>query len=94
MVIRAKGFVGTAEDGSAVTGDMISSWDSAYTSGELPGKVVSAERHAGRPRLVDDDMDTITIRLPKAQKEAVRRKAASLGMTTSGYVRKVLATQR
>lgn len=94
MVIKTKGFVGTAEDGSVVTGDIINSWDSSYTSGKLPDKVVSAERHAGRPRLVDDDMDTITIRLPKAQKEAVKREAASLGMTTSGYVRKVLATQR
>ena len=82
-----------AVNGQEITDAMIERWCEAYEQGEFPdgerstGKVVY-----GRPPLSADKTSTITIKLPLGMKEAVRRRAKQLGLTTSSYARNVLAS--
>ena len=47
-------------------------------------------RPQGRPPISDEELVSITIKLPLSQREALDRKAASLNETRSQFVRKTL----
>lgn len=81
-------------NGCEVTKDMIEAWDAAYTAGSLPeGYAFDGPIMSGRPRLFEGEMATMTVRIPRAQKEALERDAERRGMSFSGYVREVLAVR-
>lgn len=81
----------TAEDGAAVTGADVESWEDAYAHGRLPDGYARGSVRPGRPRLSADVTETLTIRLAKGEKEQIKREAGELGMTASAYVREILA---
>ena len=84
--------IAIAENGVPVTEEMVEKWCSAYESGELPeGYMLDSEPTVGRPQLCDGGMESITIRIPVAQKKALQREAKNSGMNLSGYVRRILA---
>lgn len=94
MAIKLKDLNVIAEDGTKVTGDMVEAWEDAYDSGHLPdGYEVDGAVHAGRPKLYEGEMSTMTIRVPKAEKDRLTREAKRRGMTLSGYVRHVIETR-
>lgn len=63
-----------------------------YERGEMPaGYRDDGPVRSGRPPLFGDGMDTLTVRIPVAQKRALQAEAASAGVSLSGYVRQVLA---
>ncbi len=81
-----------AEGGAAVNADELSAWAESYEAGELPeGYSFDGPVRPGRPKLIEGEMTTMTIRIPLALKKAICRKAEEQGMTTSGYVREVLS---
>lgn len=85
----SKGFV--AENGTFVTEELMDAWEKAYSRGETPeGYTMESKVYRGRPKLFDCEMASITIRLPRAQKNALEQEAAERGMTFSGYVRQIL----
>lgn len=94
MAIKLDDLDVIAEDGTRVTGDMVEAWEDAYSSGRLPeGYEVEGPAHAGRPKLYEGEMSTMTIRVPKAEKERLAHEAKRRGMTLSGYVRHVIETR-
>ena len=59
--------------------------------GELPGAPGEwVIRPQGRPRLCDEKLVTITLRVPTSFKEAIDKKAQSEGETRSEFMRKTL----
>ena len=89
---EAKGY--PSADGCEVTRDMVEAWDAAYSAGSLPdGYTFDGPVRVGRPRLSDGDMAVVTVRMPRAQKDALERDAGRRGMSLSGYVREVLAVR-
>ena len=83
-----------SENGIAVTPEMLDEWCAAYESGSLPkGYSYDGPTRVGRPRLANEQMATMTIRIPLSQKEALAKAAKEKGMSFSGYVREVLATR-
>lgn len=94
MAIKLKDLDITAEDGTRVTGDMVKAWDDAYSAGHLPdGYKADGTVRVGRPKLYDGEMSTVTVRLPKAEKERLAREAKRRGVSLSSYVREVLETR-
>lgn len=90
MAVATEDFVVIAEDGTRVTGEMVDAWEEAYSAGRLPDGFVSGERHAGRPKLYEGDMATMTVRLPQREKDRLTREAKRRGMSLSGYVRDLI----
>lgn len=78
----------TAANGQTITEDMIDGWCAAYEKGEFP----ASERTVGgvvrgRPPLSNDETVTLSVKVPFAMKEAIRRRAAEKGITPSEYAR-------
>ncbi len=74
---------------------MVDEWCSAYDAGRIPEGYDEADPVTrGRPRIFDSGMNTITIRIPAAQKEALKEEAAERGLTVSTYVREILAARQ
>lgn len=81
-----------AEDGTVVSAEMLESWTESYEGGALPeGYSFDGPVRPGRPKLIEGEMATMTIRIPLALKKAICREAEEQGMTASGYVREVLS---
>lgn len=81
-----------AEDGTAVSPEILESWVDSYETGTLPeGYSFDGPIRPGRPKLIEGEMTTMTIRIPLALKKAICREAEERGMTASGYVREVLS---
>lgn len=84
--------IAIAENGVPVTQSMIDEWCAAYESGVMPeGYEFDGPPVSGRPALFDGGMESITVRIPTAQKRALQAEAKEKGMNLSGYVRHVLA---
>lgn len=78
----------TKKDGSVVSEDWMDRIAEAAESDELPGVVVTTQTHAGRPRLYEDDeLVTISVRLPKSRLAAVEQRAKRAGETRSDFIR-------
>lgn len=81
-----------AEGGVAVSAEMLDSWVESYEAGALPeGYSFDGPVRPGRPKLIEGEMTTMTIRIPLAMKNAICKEAEDQGMTASGYVREVLS---
>lgn len=84
--------IAVAQDGTPVTGAMVDEWCSFWDAGRLPdGYSVEGPAPVGRPPLHGERMSSITVRIPRSQKDAIEREARRAGISTSAYVRDVLA---
>ena len=81
-----------AENGKVVTDGMIASWESALDADKWPsgwenvGDVVE-----GRLPTPLSDSVTLSVKIPAPMKRVIEHEAESHGLTTSAYVRGVLA---
>ena len=85
----------TAEELEAmfgVTASQIEEWDALATEGRLPG-TASGEvtRGPGRPQLYGEDLVSVTFKVPRSQRDAIDRRANSLGESRSEYLRRTTA---
>ena len=76
------------KDGTIVTDEWMDAVAEAAEKGELPGIVTSTEVHVGRPRKFDDDeLKTISFRLPLSRISAVEAAAKRRGESRSDFLR-------
>lgn len=81
-----------AENGQEVTEEMIEGWCEALDKDEWPsgwrnvGEVVD-----GRQPQTTSSTETLSVKIPAAMKKAIDREAKDEGLSTSAYVRKLLA---
>ena len=81
-----------AENGQVVTEEMIDGWCEALDRDEWPsGWRNVGELVDGKPPQTASDTEALSVKVPSAMKKAIDRKARDSGMTTSAYVRGVLA---
>lgn len=60
-------------------------------AGRYPGEPgMWIVRPQGRPAISDEELVSVTIKLPRSQRDALDQKAASLNETRSQFVRKTL----
>ena len=75
-----------------VTEEQLDTWASEYESTDWSsmefGKVVQ-----GRPRISDEELKTITLRIPASRVAAVQRAADREGITRSEFVRKAIENE-
>ena len=80
------------KSGAVLTEDDIERMAQAAEAGDYPG--VPGEwvvRPQGRPPLCDEELVTITFKVPRSQRDAADARAASLGETRSLFMRAALA---
>jgi len=83
-----------AADGTLVTEKMMKRWTDALDKDEWPkgeysvGKVI-----IGRPPLSVEGSAVLSVKVPLAMKRAIEREAKSSGLTTSDYVRTIIASE-
>lgn len=76
------------KDGSVISEEWMEQIGEAAERDELPGVVVTTQTHVGRPRLFEDDeLVTISVRLPKSRLDAVEQRARREGETRSDFIR-------
>jgi hypothetical protein len=76
------------KDGTVVTDDWMDTIAEAAEKDRLPGVILSTETHAGRPRMYDDDeLKTISFRLPLSRISAIERAAKRKGESRSEFLR-------
>jgi hypothetical protein len=79
------------KDGTVVTKDWMDALSDAADADELPGTVVATMLGAGRPRLYEDDeLETVTFRLPKSRIRAISAMIEKNGETRSQFLRKAV----
>ena len=83
-----------ASNGQLVTEEMLKRWTEALDNDEWPegeysvGKVV-----VGRPPMSVEGSAVLSVKVPLAMKRAIEREAKSNGLTTSDYVRTIIASE-
>lgn len=81
----------TAMGAIPVTESMIEGIEQAYSEGRVPeGYDAESPVMWGRPRLYDEDMASITMRVPVSLKEKLERQAKDADMTMSALIRSIL----
>lgn len=68
-----------------VTDEQLDNMAAEYETGDWQGGVGPAI--PGRPRLYDEELETISFRLPKSRIQAIDAKAKSVGETRSQFLR-------
>ncbi|MDR1015577.1 MAG: ribbon-helix-helix protein, CopG family [Coriobacteriales bacterium] len=82
-----------AADGQMVTSDMLSRWCEALDKDEWPqGEHSVGEAISGRPPLSAEGSAVLSVKVSPAMKRAIENKAKSEGVTTSDFVRSMLAS--
>lgn len=71
-----------------VTGDQLDAWAREYEEDAWEGRL--GEASPGRPRAYDEDMETVTFRLPVSRIRAVESVSNRLGETKSDFFRKAI----
>ncbi|MCL2883741.1 MAG: ribbon-helix-helix domain-containing protein [Coriobacteriia bacterium] len=72
------------KNGKPVTDKMLDEWANSFESGEWPeGKTVIL----GRPRLSTEEVQSVTVKLPRSKVLALEAKAAGLGFNRSEALR-------
>ncbi|MCL1799302.1 MAG: ribbon-helix-helix domain-containing protein [Eggerthellaceae bacterium] len=75
------------KDGKPVTDKTLDEWASAFENGEWPaGKTVIL----GRPRLATEEVQSVTVRLPRSKVLALERKASERGLDRSKALREAI----
>lgn len=80
------------EEMFGVTGEELGEWEAMATAGVMPGEP-SGEvvRGPGRPQLYNEDLVSVTFRVPRSQRDAIDRRAHSLNESRSEYLRRMTA---
>jgi hypothetical protein len=80
-------------DGQTVTEEMLDTWSDALSKDKWPdGWANKGEIVIGRPRLSAEGSSVLSVKVPVAMKRAIEREANNEGLSTSDYVRSVLAS--
>lgn len=78
----------TKKDGTVISEKWMDAIAEGAETDELPGVAVATQSHVGRPRLFsDDELVSVSLRIPKSRMEAIRRAARSAGETQSDFIR-------
>ena len=72
------------EDGTVLTDEKLDQMAREYESGTWHGH---GEVTKGRPKLYDEDMETVSFRLPKSRIEAIEAVTARTGESKSDFFR-------
>jgi hypothetical protein len=78
-----------AKSGRVLTDEMLDRLAAACERGEYPG-VPTGEITVGRPLLFGEELKPVTFKEPERMIAAIDRKAASLNMTRSDYLRHLI----
>ncbi len=82
-----------AANGQEITEDMINKWCGAYERGEFPaGEHTVGDVVIGRPPLSAEKTVMLNVKVPVGMKTTLSKMAKERGVTTSAYVRSVLAS--
>lgn len=83
----------TAANGQKFTDADIDRWCSAYETGQFPaGEQTVGQVVHGRPPLsAGEETVVISVKVPAHMKRAIESKAESAGVSSSAYIRNVLA---
>ena len=73
--------------GKPVTEEMLDEWADTFERGEWPeGKTVIL----GRPRLATEELQSVTVKLPRSKVLALEEKASRMGFNRSEAVREAI----
>ena len=79
------------KDGTVVSEDWMDAVSEQAENGDLPGVVVATQTHVGRPRLYgDDELVSLSLRIPKSRMAAIERAARSSGESRSEFIRNAI----
>lgn len=76
-----------ADNGQELTDEMLNAMAEEYENGTWEG-VGKASR--GRPRLYDEDMETVSLRLPKSRVAAINAVSKRRGVSKSDFIRSAI----
>jgi hypothetical protein len=88
-----------AKSGIEVTDEMIDAWEAEIEKGNYPGKpgpVVTHKefgpirRHFGRPRIYQEDLVPVTVRLPRSEVKTIKSMAKKEKKPFSAILRRLL----
>lgn len=74
-------------DGTVVTDEMLDEMAEEYENGTWEGH---GEVAMGRPKLYDEDMETVSFRLPRSRVKAVEAVTKRRGMSKSEFYRRAV----
>jgi hypothetical protein len=77
----------TADNGKTISDAQFDAMAEEYENGSWSGH---GEISRGRPRLYDEDMETVTFRLPKSSLHSVEAVARSRGESKSEFIREAV----
>jgi hypothetical protein len=81
-------------DGQVVTDDLLGKWSAALDRDEWPeGEYSSGPVIIGRPPMSAEGSVVLSVKIPVAMKRAIEREAKSEGLSTSDYIRSLLASK-
>jgi hypothetical protein len=81
-------------NGQPVTEEMLDTWSSALDRDEWPnGWTNKGEIVVGRPPLSAEGSAVLSVKIPVAMKRAIEKEAKNGGISTSDYVRSILASE-
>ena len=78
------------KNGVIITDEWMDTIAKAAEADDLPGIVLRTETNAGRPKLYEDEMKTVSLRIPLSIINAVDLKAQQRGETRSQRIREAL----
>ena len=79
-------------DGRIITKEKLDAWSAALDADEWPrGWVNVGEIVHGRPPLSAEGSAVLSVKVPPSMKRAIEREAKNEGITTSDFVRSLLA---
>ncbi len=78
------------KDGTSVDEAYFEKLSDAASSGDYPGEpgewIIKPQ---GRPRLCDEELVSVTFKIPKSQRDALDKKAKSFNESRSEYLRRI-----
>lgn len=77
----------TKKDGTPITDDMLDAMAAEYENGTWSGH---GEITMGRPKLYDEDMETVSFRIPRSRIVAVEAVTKRNGMSKSEFYRRAI----
>lgn len=77
-----------AEDGTALTDELLDKLAEEYESGAWKGDLGEVTR--GRPKLCEEELETVSFRLPKSRIAAIEAVAKKRGQSKSEFLRQAV----
>lgn len=72
-----------------VTGEQLDAWADEYESDDW-SHMAFGEIIQGRPRLANEPLDTIAIKIPRSRSNAIKRIQEETGITRSAFIRQAI----